>query len=254
MLSGYRLLSARVSYSGSIILTTGYLIVCNSLPNILKLKNVIMKRILSTVIAICLLSSASIAQEFRLNGFAGYLFDDHVDSYYSATEYFEGTVKGGFRWGLGAEYMIQGNGIGINYYRQDTEAPLTYYDQGVKNRDFDIGASWLMAAFTRYIKKNNIEPYFGAELGAVFYNVENSLSGDSESATKFAWGLNLGTNIFFSEKVGLKVQMNLHSATQAAGGGFYFGTGGAGAGVSSYSTIYQFGFTGGLVFRFPHTK
>ncbi len=32
-------------------------------------------------------------------------------------------------------------------------------------------------------------------------------------------------------------------------GGFYFGTGGVGAGVSSYSTMYQFGVGGGLVFK-----
>ncbi|HET9280039.1 MAG TPA: hypothetical protein VFN95_17715 [Flavitalea sp.] len=211
-----------------------------------------MKRILSTLIAISLFYSTSVAQEFRLNGFAGYLFDDHVDSYYSATEYFEGTIKGGFRWGLGAEYMLHPQyGIGIIYYRQDTEAPMTYYDQGVKSRDFDLGCSWLMAAFTRYMKKDNIELYGGGELGAVFFGLDNSLSGSSESATKFAWGLNLGTNIFFSEKVGLKVQIDLHSASQAVGGGFYFGTGGAGTGVSSYSTIYQFGIGGGLVFRFP---
>jgi len=211
-----------------------------------------MKRILSTLIAISVFYCTSVAQEFRLNGFAGYLFDDHVDSYYSATEYFEGTIKGGFRWGVGAEYLLNPTyGIGIVYYRQDTEAPMTYYDGGVKNRDFDLGCSWLMAAFTRYMKKDNFELYGGGELGAVFFNVDNSLSGQSESATKFAWGLNLGTNIFFSEKVGLKIQIDLHSATQAAGGGFYFGTGGAGAGVSSYSTIYQFGIGGGLVFRFP---
>ena len=210
-----------------------------------------MKRILSTLIAISLYGT-SVAQEFRLNGFAGYLFDDQVDSYYSATQYFEGTIKGGFRWGVGAEYLLDPHyGIGIVYYRQDTELPMTYYDQGVKNRDFDLGCSWLMASFTRYMKKDNIEFYGGGELGAVFFNLDNSLSGKSESATKFAWGLNLGTNIFFSEKVGLKVQVDLHSASQAVGGGFYFGTGGAGTGVSSYSTIYQFGIGGGIVFRFP---
>ena len=37
---------------------------------------------------------------------------------------------------------------------------------------------------------------------------------------------------------------------QSIGGGFYFGTGGTGAGVTTYSTFFQFGFTGGLVFKF----
>ena len=103
------------------------------------------------------------------------------------------------------------------------------------------------------MRKDKFEPYGGLELGMVISNLENPLSGASASNTNFAWGLKIGTNIFFSEKVGLKIQADLRSATQAAGGGFYFGTGGAGVGVSSYSTIYQFGLGGGLVFRFPKT-
>jgi hypothetical protein len=35
---------------------------------------------------------------------------------------------------------------------------------------------------------------------------------------------------------------------QGAGGGLYFGTGGAGAGVSTYSSMLQFGLGGGLTF------
>jgi hypothetical protein len=40
------------------------------------------------------------------------------------------------------------------------------------------------------------------------------------------------------------------SAVQSAGGGLYFGTGGGGAGVSTYSSMYQFGLGGGLAFQF----
>ena len=38
------------------------------------------------------------------------------------------------------------------------------------------------------------------------------------------------------------------SAVQGAGGGLYFGTGGGGVGVSTYSSMYQFGLGGGLTF------
>ena len=56
-------------------------------------------------------------------------------------------------------------------------------------------------------------------------------------------------NFWASEKIGIKLQAQLLSVAQATGGGLYFG-GGAGVAVSSYSTIYQFGLGGGLVFRF----
>ena len=81
------------------------------------------------------------------------------------------------------------------------------------------------------------------------FNVENPETGDFGSATKFAWGLRLGSNIWVSEKIGLKIQAQLLSATQSMGGGLYFGTGGAGAGVSTYSSYYQFNLGGGLVFK-----
>ncbi len=196
------------------------------------------------------------AQEFRLNAFAGYVFDDHVESYYSTTSYYEGTIKGGFRWGGGLEYMVNpAYGINLIYLTQSTTAPLNYYDNnppaGLKNREFDLTTHWIMLGGARYMRKDKLEPYGGLEIGMVISNLENPLSGASASNTNFAWGIKLGTNIFFSEKVGLKIQADLRSATQAAGGGFYFGTGGAGVGVSSYSTIYQFGLGGGLVFRFP---
>jgi len=215
-----------------------------------------MKKKLLVSLVSCLSFIFLSAQEFRLNAFAGYVFDDHVESYYSNTSYYQGTIKGGFRWGGGLEYMVNpAYGINLIYLTQSTTAPLEYYDPnppvGVKNRDFDLTTHWIMLGGARYMKKDKFEPYGGLEIGMVISNLDNPVSGASASHTNFAWGLKLGTNIFFSEKVGIKLQADLRSATQAAGGGFYFGTGGAGVGVSSYSTIYQFGLGGGLVFRFP---
>ena len=49
------------------------------------------------------------AQGLRLNGYTGYSFDDRVSTYYSNIDYYEGTIEGGFRWGLGAEYTFNKN-------------------------------------------------------------------------------------------------------------------------------------------------
>jgi hypothetical protein len=50
----------------------------------------------------------------------------------------------------------------------------------------------------------------------------------------------------FSENVGLKIYAQLNTVVGGVGGGFYFGTGGSGAGVSTYSSMVQFGLGGGL--------
>jgi hypothetical protein len=58
--------------------------------------------------------------------------------------------------------------------------------------------------------------------------------------------------VWAGEKFGIKLQAQLTSVSQGAGGGLYFGTGGAGVGLSTYSSIYQFGLGGGLTFKLGH--
>ena len=65
----------------------------------------------------------------RLNGYATYAFDDnHVDSYYSTTSYFEGAIEGGFEYGGGLEVMLhEAYGLEFTYLRLDSKAPMEYY-------------------------------------------------------------------------------------------------------------------------------
>jgi len=78
---------------------------------------------------------------------------------------------------------------------------------------------------------------------------EPSSSLDSEGAARFSLGGRLGVRIMASEKVSIRLHGQLFSPVQWAGGGFYFGTGGGGAGVSTGSTIWQFNLGGSLNYR-----
>jgi len=192
----------------------------------------------------------------RLHAYTTYAFDDNVDSYYSTTSYFEGTIKGGFEYGGGLEYILRpAYGIELSYLRLDSKAPLTYYDNGVKSAEFDVASNYIMLGGNRYLLLNpKLEPYFGVQLGMGIFNVDNPENGKSGNATKFAWGIKAGLNIWLTDKIGLKMQAGLLSAVQSVGGGLYVGTGGAGAGVSSYSTFYQWTLGGGLVFDINGSK
>ncbi len=196
--------------------------------------------------------SSSAGPSVRLHGYTTYAFDDnHVDSYYSTTNYFEGSVKGGFQYGGGLEIMpFPGAGVEFTYLRLDSKAPMEYYNGGIKNTNFDLAQNWLMLSFNKYVPVNpKIEPYAGMQLGMDIFGVTNPDNQNEGSATKFAWGIKAGINVWANEKVGIKIQTSLLSAVQAVGGGLYFGTGGAGAGVSGFSTYYQFSLGGGLVFK-----
>jgi hypothetical protein len=198
-------------------------------------------------------SNTSSGPQVRLHGYTQYAFDDNdVNSYYSTTEYFDGKVKGGFQYGGGIEVMpYEFAGIEFTYLRLDSKSPMEYYNGGVVYTTFDLAQNWLFLSFNKYVPVQNekIEPFAGLQVGIDILNATNPDNGNSGSATKFAWGFKAGTHIWASEKVGLKIQLGLMSAVQAIGGGVYFGTGGAGAGVSGFSTYYQFNVGGGLVFR-----
>ena len=217
-----------------------------------------MKPLLS-ILLVCFFITAS-SQTTRLNGYALYVFDDKFDSYYSPGDYYEGKFKGGLQWGVGIEYMpTPMNGIELLYLNQQTTAPTTYAApgiSGIKTTNFDVGLNWAMLAFNRHMMKpgSKVEGFGGGMLGAAFINVDNPDNNSSNSATKFAWGLRLGANIWASEKVAIKLQGQLMSAVQGAGGGLYFGTGGGGAGVTTYSSMLQFGLGGGITFALGGSK
>jgi outer membrane protein W len=211
-----------------------------------------MKRIILIVSLITGFSVTASAQ-FRLNAYGAYTFDDGIKSYNSATNYYEGTVEGGFQWGIGAEYMIGENiGIDFKYLHQGSKAPFTYYNNGVKNKTFDLDINYYLFGGSYYFKLANekIEPYLGGGIGWAGLNSNNdSLASGSSTKSAFAWNMKGGTNIWFSKKVGLKLQAELISASAATGGAYFWSYYGP-IYANTYTSIYQFSLGGGLVFRF----
>lgn len=189
----------------------------------------------------------------RLNLYGAYVFDDNVQNSYDSYNYFDGKVKGGFQYGAGIEFMVREDyGVELLWLGQSTTAPITYLTTGyVKARSttFDLNLNYAMLAFGRHVTKpgGKVEGYGGVMLGCLFANIDNPENGSSMDDQKFAWGLRLGGNIWATNKVGFKLQAQLLSAVQSVGGSVYFGTGGSGAGISMYSSFYQFSIGGGLV-------
>lgn len=208
-----------------------------------------------------LLFSAAIvasAQKARLNAYGMYSFDDKFDSYYSNSGYYDGTLKGSFAYGAGVEFMVKPhNCIELQWQHQSTTAPTTYpggLNNALKTTNFDINIDYLLIGGDGHFAKpdGKVEGYGGVFLGMAFLGAKNPENNNHNTSSKFAWGFRLGCNIWANDKIGIKLQGQLLSISQGAGGGFYFGTGGAGAGVSSYSSVYQFQLGGGLTFKLGH--
>jgi hypothetical protein len=188
-----------------------------------------------------------------LKGYGTYVFDNSFDARFEFDQYYDGKIKGGLLWGVGLEYRLQpGTGVELMYFRQDTNAPTSYFiGFQPEFTDFDLGINYIMLGGVRSVElgSGNVEAFGGLMAGVMFANATNPDTGREGSVTKFAWGVRGGVTIWGSERVGVILQAQLLSAVQSMGGGLYFGTGGGGAGVSTYSTIYQFGLGGGLAFK-----
>ncbi len=204
-----------------------------------------MKKNIPIILAFLFMISGAYAQNLTLLTFESYTFADKFD-----TSYGYGKIEDGFQWGIGLEYGIQEtNAIELIYQQLKTDGYINYYYGGF-NGDARTGVtlSYIMLGGTRYHPINETVSGFGTiDLGMVIASPDSDEFGD---ASKFAWGIRGGIRIMAPEsRVSFRLHAQLFSAVQAAGGGFYFGTGGAGTGVSTYSTIYQFNLGGSLNVR-----
>jgi hypothetical protein len=211
-----------------------------------------MKKFILSLLLTVSISLIATAQNIRANIYSAYIFDDAVDGYYDPSSNYAGTINAGFQWGVGLEYMMsKSKGIELKYLRQDTKAPMSYVSSGPKSKTYNLGINYILLGGSNYFKTEGgkVEPYLGGGIGMAIISIKNPSAGGDNSKTKFAWDIKGGTNIWFSPKAGLKLQIELLSAVQSVGGGLFFGTGGAGAGVSTYSSMLQLGMGGGLVFK-----
>jgi hypothetical protein len=219
------------------------------------MKRIQLKYIVPSLILLIGLSVSSFGQrQLRLNAYSAYACDDnHVGSmYYYDNQYYEGSINGGLMYGGGLEMMVApSKGIEIKYLRHDTQAIMNSSSGITKPKNYDLAINYILLGGTNYIKANEkIEPFAGGGIGMAIISVKNPTPEINDpTKEKFAWNIKLGTNIWVNPKVGIKLQAEMVSPVQSFGGGFYVGTGGAGAGVTGGSTFYQFTFGGGLVFN-----
>lgn len=182
------------------------------------------------------------AQQITLLTFESYSFPDKFN-----TDYGYGKIEDGFQWGGGLEFALSDeNAIELIYQRLDTDGYVSTFNFG--DYRADMSADFIMIGGTRYAPLSDVVSGFGTiDLGMVIVSTDFP---DQDNVTKFAWALRGGVRIMPpGSRVSFRLHAQLMSAVQAFGGGLYFGTGGGGAGVSTYSTVYQFNLGGSLNVR-----
>jgi hypothetical protein len=87
--------------------------------------------------------------------------------------------------------------------------------------------------------------------GGVMFGLEvfSPAKPQYESVVRFLGTVTGGTKIWITDAVGLRVQAALNMPMVLSGVGFYFGTGGADYGASTFVQLLQFNLGGGVVVR-----
>ena len=192
-------------------------------------------------------------QHARLNFYAAYTFDDGFDVVSDANTYYNGTVKGGVQWGAGLQYMFnKQSSAEVLWLHRSTTVPANFkFGTGTQTRSetFDLKHDFIMLSGDGHFGNGGkAEGYAGVMAGVLISNLEAPSLGKSSSNTNFAWGGRVGTNIWFSPKMGLKLQAMILSASRATGGDYYWSWYGP-IYLTEYSTLWQFSLGGGLTFK-----
>jgi len=210
-----------------------------------------MKKIILLLVSVATMTTM-MGQHARLNFYAAYTFDDGFDVVNDANTYYNGTVKAGVQFGGGLEYMFnKQSSAEILYLHRSTTVPANFkFGAGTqKHEDFDLKHDFiLLSGDGHFGSGGKAEGYAGVMAGVLISHLEAPSLGKSSSNTNFAWGGRIGTNIWFSPKLGLKLQALILSASRATGGDYYWSWYGP-IYLTEYSTLWQFSLGGGLTLK-----
>ncbi len=205
-----------------------------------------MKKLVFILAIVLISATTSFAQTFvEFMPSAGYTFSDRVNFYNNY-----GKIDGALN--LGGSVMFNVNrrfGIELMYDHMNTTSGLYQYDGYNQSSQISRGNLALDYIMLGPVQSFNIpgspvRPFIGAMLGAsVFTPGVYGYSND----VHFAWGAQLGTNIYFTPRFGLRLKAQLLAPVDASQGGFYVGSNASGSPVSAYSDIYQFNLSAGLI-------
>jgi hypothetical protein len=185
------------------------------------------------------------AQSVEVTPFGGYVFGGNMQGDYGDVH-----INGNAQYGGMISFAVSRvMDVDLIYNRSDTRAQVNYFAGGPYVQtylDIPISINYMQVGFTKNFRVNpTVSPFVGLNIGACDFAPKE----DYSDAWFFSVGINAGAKVYFSKRIGLRLQAQGFVPVQGTAFSMFVGTGGSSAGVSVYSTLFQFGFTGGLIFR-----
>ena len=186
-------------------------------------------------------SSAGLGQ-IEIHAFGGGNFGDRFN-----VNGGQARVRGSALFGASIWYeTISGLGVEVEYMRQSTTGEVTssfLIDSDIPmNFNYVLGGGhWV------YTPNESVRTNLGIKFGATGFYPDTDRYNN---VWKFTAAFNAGMRYYITERIGLRAQLHLLMPIQFGAGTFWAGNGGSGVGVSTFTTILQFGGVAGIFYRF----
>lgn len=151
-------------------------------------------------------------------------------------------------YGLSFNIVNRDISFQIEYFYQPTTGNYLDYLDPSLSQSSDLRINWYQIGVRkRFATDKKVVPFAGLSLGLTNFVLESTPERQDENALSF--GVQAGTNIYLSDRLGLRFHGRLNFPVQFNGFGFYAGTGGSGFGASASGYFIQADFGAGLIIR-----
>jgi opacity protein-like surface antigen len=189
------------------------------------------------------------AQKLEVTPFYGYMFAGKATGYYGDLNFRDTGM-----YGVMVDINVQ-RGMQVELYYGRTDTRVDYVEfRGPTYKLTDVSINYFQLGFLREVKKmDNISMYGIASLGASLFSPTGESYDETPDKYYFEdwWLFSItaggGAKIWFSERVGLRLEGRIMMPITWAGGGFMVGTGGSGFYLGGGSAILQASITAGLM-------
>jgi hypothetical protein len=136
----------------------------------------------------------------------------------------------------------------LEYFYQPTTAAYRDYFVSERSQTSDLNVNWYhLGIRKRFNTTEKVVPFGGLSAGLTHFSLDST--PDDYDELSFSIALQGGTNIYLSDRIGLRLHARLLVPIQFSGFGFYAGTGGSGATATAGSYFVQGDVGAGLVIR-----
>jgi hypothetical protein len=152
-------------------------------------------------------------------------------------------------YGAGISFEVErGLQAELFWIGQQTPMELKSYS-GLTQPLFDVGIHYFQAGAVYEFRQTRAQkafPFTSFSLGATLFSPTDS---NFSEEWRFSITFGGGGKFYISDRVGLRLQARMLLPLNFSGGGMWCGSGGCSVGVSSWATLLQADFTGGIFVR-----